>query len=192
MTRRRIMFKPHGGIGFWITPEINGDCDEFNRIGSADSCDLTWTEMKNLFSGVQSYDDFRQSSEALQRCFHSCVAASAPESLAHMLSLDGISCDELYEVDQGEVRRVHETNLIYVQVYYREQESSIVDTVQFDCLPGISQREVLQAINASRNEMPIREDEDRISWMEDVLTRASLTLHATWEYIPIAGVVEVS
>ena len=192
MTRRRIMFRPNGGIGFWITPEINGDCDEFIRIGSADTCDLTWAEMKNLFSGVQSYDDFRQASDALQRCFHSCVAASATEPPVYKLSLDGISCDELYEVDQGQVRRVYETNLVYVQIYYREQESSIVDTVQFDCAPGISQEEVLQAINAARIAMPIREDEDRISWMEDVLTRASLPLHATWQYIPIAGVVEVS
>ena len=42
MTRRRIIFRPGGGIGLWITPEINGDSDELKRIGSADACDLTW------------------------------------------------------------------------------------------------------------------------------------------------------
>lgn len=192
MTRRRIIFRPSGGIGFWITPEINGDSEEFQRTGSSDTCDLTWTEMKNLFCGVQNCDDFRQACYTLQRCFCSSIAAIEPEPPLHLLSLDGICCDELYEIGSNEVKRVYETNPIYAQVYFREQESSIVDTVQFDCPPGVSQEEVLQAINSARIEMPIREDEDRISWMDDVLTRASLTLHATWAYIPIAGVIDVA
>ena len=192
MTRRRIIFKPTGGIGFWTTPEINGDHDEFQRMGSADTCDLAWPEMKSLFCGVQSYDDFKQACDAMQRCFRSSITAAELEPPLHLLSLDGICCDELYEISNNVVRRVYETNLVYVQVYYREQESSIVDTVQFDCPPGVSQEEVLQAINSARIEMPIREDEDRISWMDDVLTRSSLTLHATWAYIPIAGVIDVA
>ena len=192
MTRRRIMFKPSGGIGFWLTPEINGDRDEFQRIGSADSCDLTWPELKNLFCGVQSYDDFRRACDALQRSFHSSVGSADIEPPLHKISLDGVCCDELYEIEFGEVRRMYETNLIYVQVYYREQESSIVDTVQFDCPPGVSQEEVLQEIKAAQIKMPVRDDEDRISWMDDILTCASLALHATWEYILIAGVIDVA
>lgn len=191
MTRRRIIFKPTGGIGFWTTPEINGDHDEFQRMGSADTCDLAWPEMKSLFCGVQSYDDFKQACDAMQRCFHSSITAAEPELPLHLLSLDGICCDELYEIGHGEVRRMYETNLIYVQVYYREQESRIVDTARFDCPPGMTQQEVLQAIRAAQIEMPIRADEDRLSWMDDILTRASMTLRSTWEYVPIAGVIEV-
>ena len=191
MTRRRIMFRPRGGIGFWITPEINGDRDEFMRIGSADSCDLTWGEMKNLFRGVQSYNDFKLACDALNRCFHSSVAETEPVPPLHRLSLDGVCCDELYEIDHGEVVRVFETNLIYVQIYYREQESNVVDTAKFDCPPGITQEKVLQAIRRAQKEMPLGMDEDRVSWMDDVLTRAAQALYAIWEYAPIAGVVEV-
>lgn len=192
MTRRRIIFRPSGGIGFWITPEINGDHDEFLRISSSDACDLTWTEMKNLFCGVQSYDDFRQACDTLQRCFHSSIASIEPEPPLHLLSLDDICCDELYEIGHGEVRRLYKTNPVYVQIYYQEQESSIVDTAFFDCPPGITHEEVLHAIHTAQKEMPIKEDEDRLSWMDDILTRASLVLHATWEYIPIAGVIGVA
>ena len=191
MTRRRIIFRPSGGIGFWITPEINGDHDEFQHIGSSDTCDLTWVEMKNLFCGVQSYDDFKQACDAMQRCFHSSIAATEPDPPLHLLSLDDISCDELYEIGHGEVKRLYETNPVYVQIYYREQESSIVDTACFDCPPGMAQEDVLHAIHAAQKEMPIKEDEDRLSWMDDILTRASQALHSTWEYVPIAGVFEV-
>lgn len=65
MTRRRIIYRSSGGIGFWTTHEINGYHEEFQRIGSSDTCDLTWTEMKNLFYGVQNYDDFRQACDTL-------------------------------------------------------------------------------------------------------------------------------
>lgn len=191
MTRRRIIFRLSGGIGLWITPEINGDSDELERIGSADTCDLTWPEMKNMFRGVQSWRDFRDACEAVQRSFHSSIAAAPPEPPIHMLSLEGICCDELYEVVYGEVRRIYGTNPIYVQIHYREQESPIVDTAQFDCPPGVTQQEVLQAVRDAQRDMPIGDDEDRVSWMDDVLTRASLALCATWEYVTIAGSVEV-
>lgn len=192
MTRRRIIFRPSGGIGFWITPEINGDHDEFLRMGSADTCDLTWPEMKSLFCGVQSYEDFKTACDAMQRCFHSSISAAKPEPPLHLLSLDGICCDELYEIDHNEVRRMYDANPVYVQVYYREQESSIVDTARFDCPPGMTQEEVLQVIRNAQKDMPIHEDEDRVSWMDDILTRASLAVHATWEYVSIAGTIEVN
>ena len=191
MTRRRIIFRPGGGIGLWITPEINGDSDELKRIGSADACDLTWPEMKNLFRGVQSWRDFQEAGDAVQRSFHSSIATVPIEVPRHMLSLDGICCDELYEAGHGEVRRVFGTNPIHVQIHYREQESPIVDTAQFDCPPGVTQEEVLQAVRDAQRDMPIGDDGDRVSWMDDVLTRASLALHATWEYVTIAGSIEV-
>ena len=117
MTRRRIIFRPSGGIGFWITPEINGDHDEFLRMGSADTCDLTWAEMKSLFYGVQTYDDFKTACDAMQRCFHSSIAAAEPEPPLHLLTLDDIHCDELYEIGHGEVRRMYDVNPVYVQIY---------------------------------------------------------------------------
>ena len=191
MTRRRILYRPDSGVGFWITPEINGDRDEFLRIGSADVCDLTWDEMKNLFCGIQCYEDFERAAYAMQRCYHSSISQSPAIPPRYILSLDDVCCDELYEAAQGQVKRIYGTNLIHVQIYYREQESSDLDTVQFDCPPGKTQAEVLDAIRSAQREMPIGEDEDRISWMDDVLSRAALSLHSTWEYVPIAGVIEV-
>ena len=66
-----------------------------------------------------------------------------------------------------------------------------MDTVQFDCPPGVTQEEVLRAVRDAQREIPIGDDEDRVSWMDDVLTRASLALRATWEYVTIAGSIEV-
>lgn len=191
MTRRRIIFRPDGEIGFFISPEINGDRDEFQKMGSADACDLAWHEIKNLFCGVQVYDDFKQACDVMQRCFHSSVAPAEPEPPVYLLSLNGVCCNELYEINHGEVKRICETNPVYVQVYYCEQDSALVDTARFDCPPGVTQEAVLRAIHTAQNEMPIGEDEDRLSWMDDILTRASLALHSTWAYVPIAGVVEV-
>ena len=175
MTRRRILFRTESGIGFWITPEINGDSEEMSFFCSADCSDQK---------------DFSLTSDAVQRSFHSAIKNEV-HPIQYKLSLDDIHCDELYEVRHGEVTRIYGSNLIYVQVYYREQESSIVDTVQFDCPPGLTQKEVLQAIQTAKKEQPISEDEDRLSYMDDVLTRAALSLHAAWAYIPIAGVIEV-
>ena len=190
MTRRRILFRTESGIGFWITPEINGDSEEMSFFCSADCSDLKWTEMKAMFMGVQNQKDFSLTSDAVQRSFHSAIKNEV-HPIQYKLSLDDIHCDELYEVRHGEVTRIYGSNLIYVQVYYREQESSIVDTVQFDCPPGLTQKEVLQAIQTAKKEQPISEDEDRLSYMDDVLTRAALSLHAAWAYIPIAGVIEL-
>lgn len=190
MTRRRIIFRPVSGVGFLITPEINGDSEELIRFGSADACDLNWPEMKAMFMGVQNPHDFETASNAVQRSFHSACADEIL-SVQYHLSLDDLRCDELYEIDHGDVKRVYGTNLIYVQIHYFEQESAIQDTAEFDCPPGIAEAEVMQAIQAAKAEMPIAGDEDRLTYMDDVLSRAAVALNASWAYVSIAGVVEM-
>lgn len=188
MTRRRIMMPC--GIGFWITPEINGDHDELMTFGSSDSCDLTWSEIRALFMGAQDKAAFEQASVMAQRCFHSSIGATEPMPLTYHLSLDGLRCDELYRVQNGELQRIYNVNCLYVQIHYSGQESSIVDTAEFDCPPGVTKGELLDAIRAARKELPYQEDEDRLDYMDDVLTRAAIELHATWHYISISTCLE--
>ncbi len=189
MTRRRIMMPC--GIGFWITPEINGDQDELMTFGSSDSCDLTWAELRALFMGAQDKAAFEQASVMAQRCFHPSIGATELLPLTYRLSLDGLRCDELYQMENGEVQRVYNVNCLYVQIHYGGQESSILDTAEFDCPPGVTKEELLDAIRAARRELPCQEYEDRLDHMDDVMTRAGIKLHAAWRYIPISTCLEV-
>lgn len=58
MTRRRVVFIKKNGLRY-ISPEFNGDKDEFIAMGSHDSCDKTWDEMiRDIWGNVDSYISF--------------------------------------------------------------------------------------------------------------------------------------
>lgn len=164
--------------------------DETKLLSSPAEYEKQWYEIKALFMGVQNHLDFFTACKAMKQGWPACVVEEAQEPRFH-LSLEDIRCDELYEMKHGDIRRVHGTNLIYVQIYYREQESSIADTVEFDCPPGTTEAEVMQVIRTAKQEMPIGTEEDRLSHMEDVLSRTAVALHASWSYVTIAGGIEV-
>lgn len=190
MTRRRFMFS-QDNIGFCLSPELLGDKTELEDANSPDACDLTWPELKALFMGVQNQEGFEVACAVAQLTYHPACGSVSPQPPTFHLSLEGVSCDELYIIRHGEVERVHDVNPLYVQIYYREQESSIVDTVAFDCPPGVTEADVKQAIRKAMREIHRTEDDDRLSYMDDVLTNASLKLHATWTYLPIIECLEV-
>ena len=67
----------------------------------------------------------------------------------------------------------------------------MVDTVEFDCPPGVTEDQVKQNLRSAMKEKKRSEDEDRLTYMEDVLTLAALRLHATWNYLPVIECLEV-
>lgn len=190
MTRRRIMYSPNG-IGFWLSPELRGDKDELEANHSSDACDLTWLELKALFMGVQNLEAFEVACTVAQLTFHPACGSTCPQPPTFHLTLEDTSCDELYIIRHGVVERVYGTNLHHVQIYYPEQDSRTVDTVTFDCPPGVTEADIKQAIRDTMQHMPCDEDDDRISYMDDVLTCASQKLHATWTYLSIDECIEV-
>lgn len=191
MTTRRIIFPAPSEIGFWLSPPLVGDKSELPEAGASCSCDLDWLELKAIFQGVHTIQAFEVACAVAQLAFTPTEGERRSQPPVFHLSLEDLRCDELYRIEHGEVKRMYGVNPLRIQVYYREQENKTVDTVEFDCPPGMTAQELEQAIAAAMQEMPVSEDEDRLSRMEEVLTCAAMTLHATWAYLPIAKCLEV-
>ncbi len=191
MTTRRIIFPAPSEVGFWLSPPLVGDKTELLEAGSPYACDLDWPEIQAMFQGVQNIVGFEVACAVAQLTFMQAEGERCSEPPVFHLSLVDLRCDELYRIEHGEVKRMYGVNPLRIQVYYREQESKTVDTVEFDCPPGITEQEVEQAIEDAMREMPMSEDEDRLSRMEDVLTCAACKLHAAWAYLPIVKCLEV-
>ena len=190
MTRRQILFVPEG-LGFWLSPVLAGDKLELITSGSEDSCDLTWPELKAMFMGVNTKEGFEVACMVAQLTFHLSGACAESMPPTFHLSMDGIDCDELYVIRHGEVEQLHGINPLRIQIYYPEQENKVVDTVEFDCPPGVTAEQVKQVVQDAMEEVQRSEEEDRLTYMEAVLTVAALKLHATWMYIPIVECMEV-
>lgn len=190
MIKRQIMYVP-GSVGFWLSPVLAGDQQELLDDGSSDSCDLSWPELKAMFMGVNTMEGFEVACLVAQLTFHPASGCLSLASPSFHLSMDNVACDELYLISNGEVKRLYGINPLRVQLSYPEQESKVVDTVEFDCPPGVTEDQVKQTLHSAMKEKKRSEDEDRLTYMEDVLTLAALRLHATWSYLPIIECLEV-
>ena len=190
MIKRQIMYAP-GSVGFWLSPVLAGDQQELLDDGSSGSCDLSWLELKAMFMGVNTMEGFEVACLVAQLTFHPASGCLSLASPSFHLSMDNVACDELYLISNGEVKRLYGINPLRVQLSYPEQESNVVDTVEFDCPPGVTEDQVKQTLHSAMKEKKRCEDEDRLTYMEDVLTLAALRLHATWSYLPIIECLEV-
>lgn len=72
MTRRRVFFVSQSGTRY-VTPEFNGDKEDFARLmpKSADGCDATWKEILSLFANCKNYSAFVKASVIAQGFYHS-------------------------------------------------------------------------------------------------------------------------
>lgn len=190
MTRRRIAMAAQSG-GYWVTPELNGDREELLRFGSSDSCDLDWPEIVAMFYGVQALPDLAAASRAAQACYHSSLGKIEILSPKYVKDLNSLTCDELFIIQNGIVAPAMRQHALYYQVYYQEQESTMVDTVQFLCPTNVCESELLAAVNQANTDIPSNKDEDRLERMDAVLAQAAKQLGAKWQYLRIAGIVEV-
>ena len=190
MIKRQIMYAP-GSVGFWLSPVLAGDQQELLDDGSSGSCDLSWLELKAMFMGVNTMEGFEVACLVAQLTYHPASGCLSLASPSFHLSMDNVACDELYLISNGEVKRLYGINPLRVQLSYPEQESNVVDTVEFDCPPGVTEDQVKQTLHSAMKEKKRCEDEDRLTYMEDVLTLASLRLHATWNYLPVIECLEV-
>lgn len=190
MIKRQIMYAP-GSVGFWLSPVLAGDQQELLDDGSSGSCDLSWLELKAMFMGVNAMEGFEVACLVAQLTYHPASGCLSLASPSFHLSMDNVACDELYLISNGEVKRLYGINPLRVQLSYPEQESNVVDTVEFDCPPGVTEDQVKQTLHSAMKEKKRCEDEDRLTYMEDVLTLAALRLHATWSYLPIIECLEV-
>lgn len=112
MTRRRIVFKSSDGI-YHVSPEFNGDKDEFLKIHSMDSCSLNWNDLiVKWFAGICSRMQFRYNCCEAQKEYHSFLEKEGVKKellpVTTVQSLDEIpDCDELYILDQTQIKNLH-------------------------------------------------------------------------------------
>jgi hypothetical protein len=100
MTRRTLIFIDEAGQSF-ITPEFNGDKEEFEQFGSADSCDKKWVEIEAGFQNVKTLEEFKAANAIAQRYYHSSIAGQS--------ILPVVKTDTAIPVD---VRKINENVLI--------------------------------------------------------------------------------
>ena len=127
MTRRIVMFVKKNGMRY-ITPEFNGDREEFSIMhklfGGGDNCDKTWAEMvRDIWSKATSYTEFVKANVYAQACYHSALGGGVevvknlprnrklPENLDYILVL--------YEQESGQ-----EPLVKYIDVGENDEKSA--------------------------------------------------------------------
>ena len=108
MTRRRIIFTDSASGRRFVTPEFNGDKDEFKKFKMGDICTATWDEIMSMFKTASTLDEFKAANYQAQGYYTSFVAPNQPpepvvEIDAGILLPDNIrNCDELiYLAERG-------------------------------------------------------------------------------------------
>lgn len=71
MTRKQYLFEKNGMT--IISPEFNGDRNEFIQAGSLDSCDKAWAEIEYELCECNSIEDFLAACDRIQMYYHSSV-----------------------------------------------------------------------------------------------------------------------
>lgn len=78
MTRRQIYFlEPNSGT-YYLSEELNGDKEEFERFGSSDSCEKTWAEIAAELSRVYTLPEFMETVARVMRYYHSSITSEVP------------------------------------------------------------------------------------------------------------------
>lgn len=82
MTRRRYIFFNKEDKSLYITPEFNGDSQEFTMFAKRiDSCDITWQEISEIFKKVMTLEEFEQANAEIQNKYHSFLEPDVPKQI---------------------------------------------------------------------------------------------------------------
>lgn len=102
MTRRTIYFYDKVNSNLYVTPEFNGDKEEFIKFSKrGDSCDKNWNEILEKFKGVKTLEEFKRASAQAQRYYHSCLG---DEILPIKIANEITQSDEVYMINsEGEL-----------------------------------------------------------------------------------------
>ena len=78
MTRRQIyFFDPNNNI-YYLSEELNGDKEEFERFGSSDACEKTWVEIATELSRIQTLSEFMETVARVMRYYRSSIPSELP------------------------------------------------------------------------------------------------------------------
>lgn len=77
MTRREIYFFDKESNKLYVTPEFNGDKEEFALFRKhGDSCDKNWNEIIKEFENIKTLEDFKVASDKAQSYYHSFLGGN--------------------------------------------------------------------------------------------------------------------
>ena len=123
MTRRYVIYVRKDGRRY-VTREFNGDKEEFERIGSMDSCTKTWFEIcEEIWKQVRTFEEFVKANVAAQACYQSCLGNTGvqvchnlprPSKTAQLtdgLPLDMQMADEILVIDEAGSTILEDGNL---------------------------------------------------------------------------------
>lgn len=89
MTRRRYIFFNKEDRKLYITPEFNGDSEEFALFKARmDSCDITWSEIAEKFKMVNSLEEFKKANEQIQNKYHSFLETEFPKEIEDVIQIE--------------------------------------------------------------------------------------------------------
>lgn len=78
MTRRQIYFFDPNNNTYYLSEELNGDKEEFERFGSSDACEKTWAEIVAELSYVQTLSEFMEAVARVMRYYRSSISSELP------------------------------------------------------------------------------------------------------------------
>lgn len=91
MTRRRYIFFNKEDRRLYITPEFNGDSEEFAMFKARmDTCDITWNEIAESFKGVTTLEEFKKVNEEIQNKYHSFLEPKIPKQIEEVKIIENL------------------------------------------------------------------------------------------------------
>lgn len=165
MIRRRVIFTDSVSGLTYVTPEFNGDKQEFEQfIGeNGDKCTATWAEIAEVFRPVRTLEEFKAANEAAQRCYMSAVAPKAKPLPARQLpDIAGLNADEIMFLPASD-GVCSFTDREFKAKMLRADSDTLVDFIGRDILVAdgdeVSVIDVESEIDAVFAQMPVEEIE---------------------------------
>ena len=115
MTRRRVIFVCKDGRRY-ITEEYNGDRSEYAARGHClDSCDMDWSEIRDIFQEPATYTQFIKANLRAQAAYHSFLSENGNSGIVRNLrkGREGPYADKIlfvYAAPLATGGRIFETN----------------------------------------------------------------------------------
>lgn len=103
MTRRRIAFFDKNTGKTYITPEFNGDKEEFIKFKAGDICNMNWNDIINTyFSNIKTLKEFKIANDKAQKEYISNITKKST-----ILPIEEIENINHY-------KQIYESNLYFV------------------------------------------------------------------------------
>ena len=104
MIRRNVILKDSLTKRLFITPEFNGDKEEFEmRKFCSDGCSKNWEEILKEFEGVKTLKEFKEVSERVQNYYYSAFGIEILP-IEEIKEISEVKNDYVYLIEEGNIK----------------------------------------------------------------------------------------